>query len=1378
MNPYKRLLCIILCISILSSLAGCGQADSAAATAASEEPPAQATQAAVDSYLAIAQGFIDKEDFDSAIAVLEQASELWEDSRIADLLEQIEDMRSTLLDVVVSQEPVNLRDGAVTIHSVAAWERHDGFVEYSVDYTATEGLYIWLKGDGLDYECNFTTSGSRETFVFEIPSEQVRAMDKEFRLFIGLSMDNAFFMDLVTNWPDDIRTAATPIPLQAGSLPVMKGCEIHSVSVHALDETRLYYNVDYTAPMGAMHVEAKLDNDVPFFVCGTESGRAQFAFIADRKAVESAKVLQISIRENENGTSGAAVELLLDSYTLPPAQTADPVGELKIPDYNLHHTLKGYEYQLTGCTAQILGTGFVHYQIGYVAEEGVSSLSHGFTHGSIKIYPVIGVDGTASGTAEIYVPLEDVYNSTEVKIRFSGRSMRENYELSIPNTWINQNTDGNPVGSAQTLPFDFWANPDPEKYDFHGCTAQPLDNGWIRFTFSYNSPEHLDCYLLDNTNSLDLPFSSGATPGQQNVTLDLPADTYAQDNKILFRANLYNDRNGRVNYMAADIDASSVLSGGRETMTMVSVNVLAPAPVKIQSGTSENPIDAITRKQEEEANALTTTPEIDLAAAMAVDTSMIQLLEVSQKPVTPKAQDGIQPYADFYSESMPKNADISDNPALAYSLIFSDRTEFSSNMPASYDPKALMEWGKAPGLNVDVLHQLGYTGKGAVIAYIDQPISDHPEYSDCSYHNTNNTDRQRSMHGYAVMSMLAGKEIGTAPDAEVYFYGYASWHEDQAYLADCFYQIIEQNKSLPEGEKITMVGLSTNILDYVANVQALRDAVKACEEAGIMVWFCGEYAAAAFTPFSDRNNYDNVIRDGLYGNLTPDLVHVPAGSRTSATGEHGKYIYWGSGGLSWTMPYVLGIYAIVAEIDPSLTQDDLRKMIVETAYAKDGMKIINPVEFVATALEGVGRTEDAAELRSAAEANTRYTYAVMNRQAMTPEDLAAAESYLKEISDSQVLVVDASGITGAQQLYTILQADHIRRGGKVAGIQIFGNADLIPSFEIGYRVQMDSGVDDMGFLLTDLFYGNFNNQASDLSKAYNVMDHFDKGLQVQLVPEWKVARLPLAKGEFAPFFEKYMDFAETAGLGRQALVNFSNPIFANFSHSDDMGYFMNRLDADFGIDLGDYRLYGNQLGQYPVNTHVLGGFTAENLISENRAGVREFIINTHGQRNVVDKCWYENGSEKREPLMTTGNINAVLCANPYYLDTWTCNNGEGMKDNITTAALQGKCVGMFSITHIISNNGVSNQAPLKAMAESNFYWFYLNYLKALSEGMSRSDAFFEAQKAYGNALIVDSQNGIRGEGNYQFNLYNLLGYHNFGIIEPNHAFSCIHSTVS
>ena len=75
--------------------------------------------------------------------------------------------------------------------------------------------------------------------------------------------------------------------------------------------------------------------------------------------------------------------------------------------------------------------------------------------------------------------------------------------------------------------------------------------------------------------------------------------------------------------------------------------------------------------------------------------------------------------------------------------------------------------------------------------------------------------------------------------------------------------------------------------------------------------------------------------------------------------------------------------------------------------------------------------------------------------------------------------------------------------------------------------------------------------------------------------------------------------------------------------------------------------------------------------------------------------------------------------------------------------------------------------PLDEMEKSNFFYFYYCYLKALHEGCGRSEAFFKAQQSYGHALIADSVNGLRGEGNYQFGLYNLLAYHNFGVLEPN-----------
>jgi len=757
------------------------------------------------------------------------------------------------------------------------------------------------------------------------------------------------------------------------------------------------------------------------------------------------------------------------------------------------------------------------------------------------------------------------------------------------------------------------------------------------------------------------------------------------------------------------------------------------------------------------------------SAAPASSSDTIAPLGVTRSLNRPTAVNGVEPYSEWWISGHSKiTTDLSSLPALAYSLTFSDRTTFGK-LPAGYDPKELLEWGKYPGLNMDILHKHGFTGEGAVIAYVDQPIGSHEQYNTPKLHYTNNSGSQTSMHGPAVLSLLAGKDIGTAPEAEVYFYSHAAWNMDQSTHAKCLYQIIEQNKHLPKEKQITMVGFSDNIDPREKNVEAFRKAVAACEQAGIMVWFCNEYSSGSFLPLSDKNNYCNLVKDQWAG--ASSQIYVPASGRTTAaTSDIGNYIYWSTGGLSWTMPYVLGLYAIALEINPALTQQTLRTLLNETAYNNNGMRIVNPVGFIAKVLTGVGRSTEAQAILAEAASRTKYLYAVMDTAAMDQTDLTAVGNYLASITDATVLVADAAAFSNAEALYKALQNDAKTRGGQTVGIQIFGTPAMVPTFNVQYKVQMSNAVDDGGSFLTDLFYSNFNNDPARISKGYNVLDHFAKSWSVDLEPDWPVARLPLEKGQFAAFFTKYDAFKTATSLERQTLVNFSNPIFSSRQSIDDMGTFLNRMKSSFGLLNTPYRLYGNQIGQYPVSTKVLGGFTAENLAKENDAGPMELLINSHGQWNNIDKCFFVNDKEMRESLINMDTINTVLDQNFYYLDCWTCLTGAGMGNNLTSTALNGKAVGVFSATAIISNNGVNCRASLDQMAKSNFYYFYYHYLKALHEGTTRSQAFFRAQQAYAQSLMADSRNGIRsGEGNYQFNLCNLLAYHNFGVLEPSAA---------
>jgi subtilisin family serine protease len=126
----------------------------------------------------------------------------------------------------------------------------------------------------------------------------------------------------------------------------------------------------------------------------------------------------------------------------------------------------------------------------------------------------------------------------------------------------------------------------------------------------------------------------------------------------------------------------------------------------------------------------------------------------------------------------------------------------------------ILKLGMNPGLGVRELQAEGITGKGVTVAIIDQPVVlDHPEFQGkiVKYYDTGTAEfaDRGSMHGPAVTSLLVGENIGTAPDAKVYYVAAPSWLEDAQYYADALDWIVAENEKLPEGSKIRVVSVST-----------------------------------------------------------------------------------------------------------------------------------------------------------------------------------------------------------------------------------------------------------------------------------------------------------------------------------------------------------------------------------------------------------------------------------------------------------------------------------------------------------------------------------------------------------------------------------------
>lgn len=278
----------------------------------------------------------------------------------------------------------------------------------------------------------------------------------------------------------------------------------------------------------------------------------------------------------------------------------------------------------------------------------------------------------------------------------------------------------------------------------------------------------------------------------------------------------------------------------------------------------------------------------------------------------------------------------------------------------------IMENGKNPGLGIRTIHEQGITGKGVNVAIIDQNILlNHPEFSGkiTAYYDTGcgQDENSGSMHAPAVTSLLVGNNIGVAPDAKVYFAAAPSWNGDSEFYANGLYWIIEENKKLPNDEKIRVVSVSAapsgNGSPFTKNLSMWDEAVLAAQEEGILVLDCrsdnktGIIAPAFYNP-TDPDNV-SMCTGGFPTSayiIPSSQIGVPTSYRTVAE-EYMEgspsYQYTGQGGLSWGIPYAAGVLALGWQINPTLDNDQIVQILFDTcSAANDGSTIINPPAFI------------------------------------------------------------------------------------------------------------------------------------------------------------------------------------------------------------------------------------------------------------------------------------------------------------------------------------------------------------------------------------------------------------------------------------------------
>ena len=281
----------------------------------------------------------------------------------------------------------------------------------------------------------------------------------------------------------------------------------------------------------------------------------------------------------------------------------------------------------------------------------------------------------------------------------------------------------------------------------------------------------------------------------------------------------------------------------------------------------------------------------------------------------------------------------------------------ADKMPQGFDWEHIMEFGKNSGLGIRKLHVRGITGRGVSIAIIDQPlITEHQEYATHLqlYEEVNVVSTTESqMHGPGVASIAVGKTVGVAPEADLYYI--ATWPGDWGvgengftynfrYLAQSVRRILEINEQLPKEQKIRVISMQIGWGPQQAGYDEITAVCEEAKAAGMLI-VCSsieqvhgsKFYGLGRSPLSDPDAFESYepgmswAKNFYAGNQFSDRLLIPMDSRTTASpGGADEYVFYRQGGWSWSIPYIAGVYALAAQVEPTITPERFWSLALAT----------------------------------------------------------------------------------------------------------------------------------------------------------------------------------------------------------------------------------------------------------------------------------------------------------------------------------------------------------------------------------------------------------------------------------------------------------------
>lgn len=300
-------------------------------------------------------------------------------------------------------------------------------------------------------------------------------------------------------------------------------------------------------------------------------------------------------------------------------------------------------------------------------------------------------------------------------------------------------------------------------------------------------------------------------------------------------------------------------------------------------------------------------------------------------------------------------------------FIFDSQTIWTDKLPNGFDLETVIEFGKLPGLGIDNIHKQNITGKGVNVGIIDgRLLVDHEEFKDNIrvYEEIFEMDGPVHYHGTPIASVLCGKNVGVAPNANIYYIAYldedTEYEDGYMHLANAIERMIEINKDLPEGEKIRVVSISSGWNPDSKNAEAIYNAIEKATQENMFIVTARLYETHKLffdglsrSPLSNPKEIESYDSKYLVeaNQTAEDILLVPMDARwlASPTGKD-EYVMYSKGAWSMAIPYISGLYTLACQINPDITPEKFWDMAISTGdtldSGKENMRIVNPEKLI------------------------------------------------------------------------------------------------------------------------------------------------------------------------------------------------------------------------------------------------------------------------------------------------------------------------------------------------------------------------------------------------------------------------------------------------